>query len=151
MSQLLRGLQHIHQNGILHRDIKGANLLVNNKGELKITDFGLSREMNNEANKYTNRVVTRWYRAPELLLGSDCYDQSIDIWSVGLIFAELITNEPLFPGTSEYHMIDLIFQKLGYPTDAQSLELIKLFKTPIPIKKSYKNSLNEHFDDYSDK
>lgn len=67
----------------MHRDIKGANLLLNSKGELKLTDFGLARESNPSHKNYTNRVVTLWYRAPELLLGSNQYTSSIDIWSVG--------------------------------------------------------------------
>lgn len=83
MKQLISGVKYIHDQGVMHRDIKGANLLLSNKGELKLTDFGLARLTNPTHSRYTNRVVTLWYRAPELLLGSDHYTPSIDIWSVG--------------------------------------------------------------------
>lgn len=83
MFQLISGVKYIHDQGVMHRDIKGANLLLNNKGELKLTDFGLARNTNPQHKNYTNRVVTLWYRAPELLLGSDHYTPSIDLWSVG--------------------------------------------------------------------
>lgn len=83
MHQLICGVNYLHEEGVMHRDIKGANLLLNNKGELKLTDFGLARKINPVHKNYTNRVVTLWYRAPELLLGSDNYSPSIDLWSVG--------------------------------------------------------------------
>ena len=83
MYQLLLGVNYLHEQNIMHRDIKGANLLLNDKGVLKLTDFGLARNTNLTHTNYTNRVVTLWYRAPELLLGTEDYTPSIDMWSVG--------------------------------------------------------------------
>lgn len=117
MVQLLQGLEYCHQNNILHRDIKGSNLLLDNYGNLKIADFGLARSFGEEGRKYTNRVITLWYRPPELLLGSNEYGPSVDIWSVGCLFAELLTRKPLFPGKDETDQLDQIFQVMGSPTD----------------------------------
>src|SRR5690606_10983117 len=99
MHQILSGVNYMHCNNIIHRDIKGANILINNKGEVKLADFGLARTHNPNPNinkKYTNRVVTLWYRSPELLLGSTNYGPAIDMWSVGCVFSELLTGYPLF-------------------------------------------------------
>ncbi|OAY82741.1 Mitogen-activated protein kinase 4 [Ananas comosus] len=98
--QLLRGLKYLHSVNILHRDLKPGNLLVNANCDLKICDFGLARTNNSKAGQFmTEYVVTRWYRAPELLLCCDNYGTSIDVWSVGCIFAELLGRKPIFPGT----------------------------------------------------
>jgi serine/threonine protein kinase len=101
MKQILLGLDYLHENNIIHRDIKGANILLNNRGEVKLADFGLAR-LHNPDNRiikmYTNRVVTLWYRSPELLLGEHNYGTSIDMWSVGCVFAELLTGTPPFRG-----------------------------------------------------
>jgi len=117
MIQLLKGVQHMHDNWILHRDIKASNLLLNHKGILKIGDFGLAREYGSPLKKYTSIVVTLWYRAPELLLGQKEYSCPIDVWSVGCVFAELLTMKPLFPGKSEIDQINKIFKELGTPND----------------------------------
>jgi len=117
MLQLLRGVRHMHDNWILHRDIKASNLLLSHKGILKIGDFGLAREYGSPLKKYTSIVVTLWYRAPELLLGTKEYSTAIDLWSVGCVFAELLTMKPLFPGKSEIDQINRIFKELGTPND----------------------------------
>jgi len=117
MLHLLRGMRHLHDNWILHRDIKASNLLLSHKGILKIGDFGLAREYGSPLKKYTSIVVTLWYRAPELLLRQKLYSTPIDMWSVGCVFGELLTLKPLFPGKSEIDQINKIFKDLGTPND----------------------------------
>merc|ERR1719484_162089 len=116
--QLCRGVEFCHANRILHRDIKPQNLLVDNRLRLKIADFGLARAYSVPVPKYTHEVVTVWYRAPEILLGSMPYSIPVDIWSVGCIVAEMATGAPLFNGDSEIDTAFKIFQKLGTPTEA---------------------------------
>lgn len=115
MLQLLEGVKHLHDNWILHRDLKTSNLLFNGDGELKICDFGMARQYGSPLKPYTQLVVTLWYRAPELLLGAKEYSTAVDMWSVGCIMAELLTREPLFNGKSEVDQLDKIFRLLGIP------------------------------------
>uniref|UniRef100_A0A8C5AXA1 Cyclin dependent kinase 11B n=1 Tax=Gadus morhua TaxID=8049 RepID=A0A8C5AXA1_GADMO len=117
MIQLLRGVRHLHDNWILHRDLKTSNLLLSHKGILKIGDFGLAREYGSPLKPYTPVVVTLWYRSPELLLGAKEYSTAVDMWSVGCIFGELLTQKPLFPGKSEIDQINKIFKDLGSPSE----------------------------------
>lgn len=117
MVQLLRAVAHLHDNWILHRDLKTSNLLLNHKGILKVGDFGLAREYGSPLKQYTPIVVTLWYRAPELLLGAKEYSCPIDVWSVGCIFGELLKLEPMFQGKSEANQLNLIFETLGTPND----------------------------------
>ncbi|KAG5925918.1 negative regulator of the PHO system [Claviceps africana] len=117
MYQLLRGIDFCHQNRVLHRDLKPQNLLINGKGLLKLGDFGLARAFGIPVNTFSNEVVTLWYRAPDVLLGSRTYNTSIDIWSAGCIMAEMYTGRPLFPGTTNEDQIVRIFRIMGTPTE----------------------------------
>eukprot|EP00218_Dolichomastix_sp_CCMP3274_P006726 CAMPEP_0170144364 /NCGR_PEP_ID=MMETSP0033_2-20121228/13439_1 /TAXON_ID=195969 /ORGANISM="Dolichomastix tenuilepis, Strain CCMP3274" /LENGTH=365 /DNA_ID=CAMNT_0010380859 /DNA_START=114 /DNA_END=1211 /DNA_ORIENTATION=- len=114
--QLLRGLKYIHTANVLHRDLKPSNLLLNANCDLKICDFGLART-SMEKEIMTEYVVTRWYRAPELLLSCTEYSSAIDVWSVGCIFAELLGRKPLFPGKDYVHQLNLITQTIGSPEE----------------------------------
>ncbi|RYP43767.1 hypothetical protein DL768_009692 [Monosporascus sp. mg162] len=117
MYQLLKGIDFCHQNRVLHRDLKPQNLLINSKGALKLGDFGLARAFGIPVNTFSNEVVTLWYRAPDVLLGSRTYNTSIDIWSAGCIMAEMYTGRPLFPGTTNEDQIVRIFRIMGTPTE----------------------------------
>lgn len=117
VQQLLKGLWYCHGREVLHRDIKGSNLLIDNDGNLKIADFGLARSYTDGLGRYTNRVITLWYRPPELLLGAEEYGPEIDMWSVGCLLAELLLDKPLFPGKDEPEQLDFIFRYLGSPTE----------------------------------
>ncbi|KAM8930524.1 mitogen-activated protein kinase 12-like [Pelodytes ibericus] len=110
--QILRGLQYIHSAGIVHRDLKPSNLGVNENYELKILDFGLARQAEPEMTGY---VVTRWYRAPEVILNWMHYNQTVDIWSVGCILAEMITGQVLFPGGDYFDELNRIIEVTGSP------------------------------------
>jgi len=114
--QILRGLKYVHSANVLHRDLKPSNLLLNASCDLKICDFGLART-STERNFMTEYVVTRWYRAPELLLSCEHYTAAIDIWSVGCILAELLGRRPLFPGKDYVDQLKLIVKTLGPPPE----------------------------------
>uniref|UniRef100_M4F821 Protein kinase domain-containing protein n=1 Tax=Brassica campestris TaxID=3711 RepID=M4F821_BRACM len=121
--QLLRGLKYLHSANILHRDLKPGNLLVNANCDLKICDFGLARTSQGNEQFMTEYVVTRWYRAPELLLCRDNYGTSIDVWSVGCIFAEILGRKPIFPGTECLNQLKLIINVVGSHPNPPSLEM----------------------------
>jgi serine/threonine protein kinase len=115
--QMVAGLCYCHCHRIIHRDLKPQNLLINQAGYMKLGDFGLARAFTIPLRNYTHEVVTLWYRAPELLLGSKFYSIPIDIWSTGCIIAEMMTKKPLFAGDSEIDELFSIFRLLGTPTE----------------------------------
>jgi len=117
IKQLLEGLLYCHRRRILHRDLKPQNLLIDRKGFLKLADFGLARAVCIPVRPYTHEVITLWYRAPEILLGSQAYSMPVDIWSAGCIFAEMLAKRPLFPGDSEIDELFRIFRTLGTPSE----------------------------------
>jgi len=117
VQQLLMAIEHMHSRQIMHRDLKSSNILVTVDGTVKLADFGLAKVMNpiNNQNGYSCNVVTRWYRAPELLLNDAHYDSAIDMWSVGCILSELMFKTPLFPGSDEDDQLERIFALCGTP------------------------------------
>ena len=129
----------------MHRDIKGANILLSNNGCVKLADFGLAKKIMNVKTSHTNRVVTLWYRCPELLLGSDKYTTAVDIWSVGCCFAELLTNCPLFPGDKEQKVLELIYEKCGSPSEKNwpGVSQLKNYRILGPKKSQSHNRLRE--------
>ncbi|GAA5872715.1 hypothetical protein JCM8547_006323 [Rhodosporidiobolus lusitaniae] len=117
MQQFLQGLGFIHRRGVLHRDLKGSNILLSRQGELKIADFGLARFFQRgRGNDYTNRVITQWYKPPELLFGATVYGEAVDMWSAGCIFLELFARRPVFQGQDEIHQLEVIFKITGTPS-----------------------------------
>uniref|UniRef100_A0A8C3UXX1 Cyclin-dependent kinase 10 n=3 Tax=Catharus ustulatus TaxID=91951 RepID=A0A8C3UXX1_CATUS len=144
--QVLKGLQYLHENYIIHRDLKVSNLLMTDKGCVKIADFGLARTYGMPPKPMTPKVVTLWYRAPELLLGMTTQTTSIDMWAAGCILAELLAHKPLLPGTSEIHQIDLIVQLLGTPNENIWPGFSKLpLATQYTLRKQPYNNLKHRF------
>ncbi|XP_002741125.1 cyclin-dependent kinase 9-like, partial [Saccoglossus kowalevskii] len=156
MKQLLNALYYIHANKVLHRDMKAANILITKRGILKLTDFGLARAFSNAkgapSNRYTNRVVTLWYRPPELLLGERNYGPLIDLWGAGCIMAEMWTRSPIMQGNTEQHQLTLITHLCGsistevWP-DVDKLELYSKLELPKGQKRKVKERLKAYVRD----
>ncbi|KAG8683443.1 kinase subunit of RNA polymerase II carboxy-terminal domain kinase I, partial [Ceratobasidium sp. 394] len=149
-AQMLSGLAYLHQKSVIHRDMKGSNILLNNHGELKLGDFGLARFYSKRRRSdYTNRVITLWYRPPELLLGATVYGPEVDMWSAGCIMLELFTTKPAFQGNDEIHQLDAISRVMGTP-DVESwpglidMPWFELVKSPEPIKSHFRSSFNKY-------
>lgn len=153
MHQLLEGLHYCHRNNFLHRDIKCSNILVNNNGQVKLADFGLARlySSNDKERPYTNKVITLWYRPPELLLGEERYGKAVDLWSCGCILGELFTKEPMFRGSTELAQLEKIFMICGTPTlnswpDVKDLRDYPTYKP----KKLYPRKLRDEYSNMPD-
>jgi len=117
MYQMVLGITYCHMHRLIHRDLKPQNILIDAEGTLKLADFGLARAFTIPIETLTHEVVTLWYRAPEILLGGKHYSVGVDIWSIGCIFAELVTKQPLFPGDSEIDELYRIFRVCGTPNE----------------------------------
>ena len=122
--QLLRSVAFIHDHNIIHRDIKPENLLLSKNGILKMWDFGFARALARNQQNYTDYVSTRWYRAPELLIGDQNYGKAVDVWAIGWLYAEILTGEPLFPGDSDIQTLFLILQIFGDQLNEKHKEMI---------------------------
>ena len=156
MKQLLNGLYYIHSNKIIHRDMKAANVLITRQGGLKLADFGLARAISinkgNQPNRYTNRVVTLWYRPPELLLGERNYGPPVDLWGAGCIMAEMWTRSPIMQGNTEQHQLTLIAQLCGAITPdvwpgVENLELYNKLEIPKNQRRRVKERLRPYVKD----
>lgn len=157
MEQLLQGINYMHQKSYLHRDIKAANLLIDNRGNLKIADFGLARRYLGAPptidgagpglHSYTGLVVTRWYRPPELILGNPKYTTAIDMWGIGCVFGEMFRKRPILQGNSDLDQGCKIFELLGSPNEENMPGYQELIKQKNFTFGSYPRKLETVFQD----
>ncbi|KAI8913647.1 kinase-like domain-containing protein [Gorgonomyces haynaldii] len=150
MRQLLRGVRYLHDNYILHRDMKCANILIDNLGHLKLADFGLARTYPKEDGKLTNLVVTRWYRPPELFLGETKYSTKVDIWGVGCVFGEMLKRRPIMAAGTEAGQLDKIFELCGTPDEKiwpglSKLPLIQKGTVTLPFPNKMERAIEKKF------
>ncbi|EGR29236.1 protein kinase domain protein [Ichthyophthirius multifiliis] len=140
MYQILKALKYIHSGELIHRDLKPSNILLNSECHVKVADFGLARSVATKEEDappvLTEYVATRWYRAPEILLGSTKYTKSVDMWSVGCILGELIIGKSIFPGVSTLNQIERVLELTGKPSQ-QDIESIES-----PLAQNIINSIN---------
>lgn len=147
--QIMRGLKYIHSANVLHRDLKPSNLLINRNCELKIGDFGMARGLSSSSEDHatfmTEYVATRWYRAPELMLSLSEYTFSIDMWSVGCIFAEMLGRRQLFPGKNYLNQLQLILSVVGTPSEEYITNVgsdrVKTYLQSLPVRKPVEISM----------
>lgn len=149
--QILKAMKYIHSGELLHRDLKPSNILLNSECLVKLADFGLARSVamtdDDDPPAGTQYVATRWYRAPEILLGSTKYAKAVDIWSIGCIVGELITNRAIFPGNSTLNQIEKVLELTGKPTpeDIDSLESQLAWNILSSINVQKKKSFHQMF------
>merc|ERR1719174_1378363 len=156
--QLLEALKYLHEHKYVHRDLKSSNILITDRFCVKLADFGLARSISSpifsnsrdceSTNEFTNKVVTLWYRPPELLLGSTRYDEKVDIWSSGCILAELLLGKAIFPGKDDLSQLMLIFETMGTPTKQswEGFELLPKFRSwKLHITKSLPSKFKEKY------
>ncbi|CAL5975154.1 Mitogen-activated_protein kinase [Hexamita inflata] len=155
--QLLKSIKYLHSGGLLHRDLKPSNCLLNSACDLKLCDFGLARTLESSSQEaanpvYTDYVATRWYRPPELLLGSPKYDKPVDMWAIGCILGEMLGQKPMFPGSSATSQIELVLQVTGRPSaeDLQSLKSPYAAAMLEQLPQSKKKNLKELYPKASD-
>ncbi|EED93125.1 predicted protein, partial [Thalassiosira pseudonana CCMP1335] len=145
VQQLLEVLEFMHERKYVHRDLKSSNILITDRFEVKLADFGLARCLEGE---FTNKVITLWYRPPELLLGETRYGTAVDIWSAGCILAEVILGRPMFTGKTDMDQLKLIFDLIGTPTDKnwEGFRQLKLIRTgEVTIDKARRPKLREKY------
>jgi len=144
LCQIIMGVMECHSHDIWHRDLRPSNILINGQGKIKIADFGLCKRVGNSLQTLTHEVVTLWYRCPEVLLGKIMYSKAIDVWSIGVIFSEMVTKRPLWPGDSEVDQLFKIYRSLGTPNESTWLGCTALpnYNTSFP---QWKPALNEMF------
>jgi len=157
MKQLTEGLKFCHDKRMLHRDIKASNILIDNMGNLKLADFGLARNYSETCSdtKYSNKVITLWYRPPELLLGSETYGPAVDMWSVGCILAQMVIGKPAFMGANHIDQLEVIFKLCGTPTQSNwpthsELPWYQMFRPPHMIDRCLRPHLESIDADHSD-